>query len=36
MLIALSVTNVFNKGYATFVGVPKLGRLVLTKISYTL
>jgi len=26
---------VFNHAYATFVGVPKLGRLLLTKVSYT-
>ena len=35
MLISATVTNVFNHAYATFVGVPKLGRLVLSKISYT-
>lgn len=35
MLISATVTNLFNKAYATFVGVPKLGRLVLTKVSYT-
>jgi iron complex outermembrane receptor protein len=35
MLITASVTNLFNKGYATFVGVPKIGRLVLTRVSYT-
>ncbi len=35
MLITASINNVFNNAYATFVGVPKLGRLVLTKVSYT-
>jgi outer membrane receptor for ferrienterochelin and colicins len=35
MLITASVQNALNKHYAAFVGVPNLGRLVLTKISYT-
>jgi iron complex outermembrane receptor protein len=35
MLLSLSVQNVFNKGYVTFVGVPTIGRLVLSKVSYT-
>lgn len=35
MLISASVQNVANKHYATFVGVPRLGRLFLTKITYT-
>jgi outer membrane receptor for ferrienterochelin and colicins len=35
MLITASVQNLFNKHYAAFVGVPNLGRLLLTKISYT-
>jgi iron complex outermembrane receptor protein len=35
MLISLNVQNLLNKHYATFVGVPNLGRLVLTKVSYT-
>lgn len=35
MLISLNIQNLFNKHYATFVGVPNLGRFVLTKISYT-
>jgi len=35
MLVSLAVTNVLNKAYATFVGVPKLGRMVMTKVSYT-
>jgi outer membrane receptor for ferrienterochelin and colicins len=35
MLITASVQNLLNKHYAAFVGVPNLGRLVLTKISYT-
>ncbi|MEO8450359.1 MAG: TonB-dependent receptor, partial [Gemmatimonadota bacterium] len=35
LLLAVNVANLFNHGYATFVGVPQLGRLVLTKVSYT-
>jgi iron complex outermembrane receptor protein len=35
MLITATVQNVFNKAYATFVGVPQLGRLFLSKVSYT-
>lgn len=35
MLVAVGINNVFNTGYATFVGVPTLGRLVTSKISYT-
>lgn len=35
MLISVNVQNLFNSHYATFVGVPNLGRLFLTKLSYT-
>ncbi|MBM4188002.1 MAG: TonB-dependent receptor [Gemmatimonadetes bacterium] len=35
MLITASINNVLNHAYATFVGVPKLGRTVMTKVSYT-
>ena len=35
MILAMSINNVLNHGYATFVGVPKIGRLLLTKVSYT-
>ena len=35
MLVSAMVTNVLNHAYATFVGVPKLGRTVMTKVSYT-
>ena len=35
MLISASVQNLTNKHYATFVGVPRLGRLFLTKLTYT-
>jgi iron complex outermembrane receptor protein len=35
MLVSLNVQNLFNKHYATFVGVPNLGRFLLTKVSYT-
>jgi outer membrane receptor protein involved in Fe transport len=30
-----SLQNLFNKHYATFVGVPNLGRLFLTKLTYS-
>jgi iron complex outermembrane receptor protein len=33
--IAATVQNVFNKKYSTFVGVPRLGRVLLTKLTYT-
>jgi hypothetical protein len=29
------VQNLLNKHYSTFVGVPNLGRFLLTKASYT-
>ncbi len=32
---SLNVQNIFNNEVATFVGVPALGRLALTKLSYT-
>jgi outer membrane receptor for ferrienterochelin and colicins len=35
MLVSLNLQNVFNKHYSTFVGVPILGRLLLSKVSYT-
>jgi outer membrane receptor for ferrienterochelin and colicins len=35
MLISLNVQNLFNKHYSTFVGLPNLGRFLLTKVSYT-
>ena len=35
MIMSVSVNNVFDKGYATFVGVPKIGRLIMSKVSYT-
>lgn len=35
MLLSLTVNNVFNKAYATFVGVPQLGRTVVSKVTYT-
>jgi len=33
--VSLIATNLLNTPYATFVGVPSLGRTVLSKISYT-
>jgi len=33
--IAATVQNIFNKKYSTFVGVPRLGRVLLTKLTYT-
>ena len=35
LLFAGTLQNLFNKRYATFVGVPDLGRLFLTKLTYT-
>lgn len=35
MLLSLNVQNLFNRHYATFVGLPNLGRFLLTKVSYT-
>jgi iron complex outermembrane receptor protein len=35
LLAALSVQNLFNENYATFAGIPQLGRVVLTKLQYT-
>ena len=36
LLVSASLQNLFNRHYATFVGVPNLGRLFLTKLTYTL
>ncbi|HET9275557.1 MAG TPA: TonB-dependent receptor, partial [Gemmatimonadales bacterium] len=33
--VAASLQNVFNTKVAAFVGVPRIGRLLLTKVSYT-
>jgi iron complex outermembrane receptor protein len=35
MILSLVINNVFDKAYATFVGVPKLGRLIMSKVSYS-
>jgi iron complex outermembrane receptor protein len=35
MLFSANVQNLLNKHYATFVGVPRLGRVLLTKLTYT-
>lgn len=35
VLISANLQNLFNKHYSTFVGVPNLGRLLLTKVTYT-
>jgi outer membrane receptor for ferrienterochelin and colicins len=35
LLITANLQNVANKHYATFVGIPNLGRLFLTKLTYT-
>jgi iron complex outermembrane receptor protein len=35
LLAAIGVQNLFNENYATFVGIPQLGRVVLTKLQYT-
>ncbi len=34
-LISINVQNVLNKKYSTFVGVPNLGLLAITKVTYT-
>ncbi|HEX9892499.1 MAG TPA: TonB-dependent receptor [Gemmatimonadales bacterium] len=34
LLAALSVQNLFNENYATFAGIPQLGRMVMTKLQY--
>jgi iron complex outermembrane receptor protein len=34
MLLSVNVQNLFNKKYATFVGVPNLGILAITKVRY--
>jgi hypothetical protein len=33
-MASLVAQNIFNENYATFVGIPQLGRLVLTKLQY--
>jgi iron complex outermembrane receptor protein len=35
LLAAITVQNALNENYAAFVGVPRLGRVVLTKLQYT-
>lgn len=35
LLVSANLQNLANKHYATFVGVPNLGRLFLTKLTYT-
>jgi outer membrane receptor for ferrienterochelin and colicins len=35
LLASLTVQNVFNKQYQTLVGLPYLGRMVLTRLTYT-
>jgi iron complex outermembrane receptor protein len=34
-LVSLSISNIFNRSYQTFAGLPYLGRLVQTRLSYT-
>jgi iron complex outermembrane receptor protein len=34
LLVSMVVENAFNANYATFVGVPQLGRLIMTKLQY--
>ena len=34
LMASLVTQNLFNENYATFVGIPQLGRLVLTKLQY--
>ncbi|HEU5218064.1 MAG TPA: TonB-dependent receptor, partial [Gemmatimonadales bacterium] len=35
MLFSANIQNLLNKHYATFVGVPRMGRVLLTKLTYT-
>lgn len=35
LLASLSIQNAFNKTYQTFAGVPYLGRLVMTRLTYS-
>jgi iron complex outermembrane receptor protein len=35
MLLTATATNLFDKDYVTFVGVPRIGRMILSKVSYT-
>lgn len=35
MLLSVNVQNLLNTHYSTFVGLPNLGRFLLTKVSYT-
>ena len=35
LLFSANVQNLLNKHYATFVGVPRMGRVLLTKLTYT-
>ena len=35
MMAALSIQNLLNRNYQTFVGLPQLGRLVMTRLTYT-
>jgi len=34
-IVTAGINNVLNHAYATFVGVPKIGRLLIGKVSYT-
>ena len=34
-ILNVSVNNVFNHAYATFVGVPQIGRMVMSSLSYS-
>ncbi len=34
-MISVNAQNLFDRGYRTFVGVPEIGRLVVSKFSYT-
>jgi outer membrane receptor for ferrienterochelin and colicins len=35
MMATLNVQNLLNRNYQTFVGLPQLGRLVMTRLTYT-
>ncbi|TFH67086.1 MAG: TonB-dependent receptor, partial [Gemmatimonadales bacterium] len=34
LMISMVIENAFNANYATFIGVPRLGRLIMTKLQY--
>ena len=35
LLAGIGIQNLFNENYATFAGIPQLGRMIITKLQYT-